>query len=148
MQSELTSAQSFIVTNLLALNSRCPCAINKTTSTFQSRALRPWLVLELFNFTSTTGKLVCVCASTLGLSQNFPHLQEVALDGVDITFGLAVLGRCTDADAAVFDNVANTETVAGCRPKAELAKRRIAAVRCGQNGVVDLVVTPVSEDGW
>jgi hypothetical protein len=60
---------------------------------------------------------------------------------------LPVFGGCADRDPVVFDDVSDTEPVAGSRTEAEVAEGGIAAVGCGENGIVDLVPTCIGEDG-
>ena len=66
----------------------------------------------LLSLASAAGALVDARATALGHAQEFADLEEVGLDGVDETLGLPVLAGSANADAAVFDDVSNTETFA------------------------------------
>jgi len=52
----------------------------------------------------------------------------------------------TDADAAVFDDVADAKTFAGGGPKAEMSKGRVAAVGRRENGRVEAFPAGVREE--
>ena len=51
-----------------------------------------------------------------------------------------------DTDALVFDDISDSETIAGGRSEAEMSEGRVAAVGCREDGVVQLVPAAVGEE--
>jgi len=90
--------------------------------------------------------LVAAGPAPLRLSQQLAQLEKVRLDGGDEAFGLAVLGRGADGHAAVFDDVADAETVAGRGAEAEVPERRVAAVGGREDSRVKPVPARVGEE--
>jgi hypothetical protein len=100
---------------------------------------------QSLSLTSTTGtRAGCLAVSR---TQQFANLEEVGLECLHKTCSLAVLGRSTEGNRIVFDNVTNAEAVSGRGAESKVAQTRVSAVRGGQNGVIDLVPAWVAEDG-
>lgn len=78
-------------------------------------------------------------------AEDAAHLEEVALERVDEPLGLAVLAGDAEADALVLDDVADAEAVGRRRAEAEVAERRVPAVRRREDRVVELVPARVGE---
>jgi hypothetical protein len=67
---------------------------------------------SLLSFASAAGAFVDAGAATLGHAQQLADFKEVRFHGIDETLRLAVLAGRADRDAAVFDDVADTEAFA------------------------------------
>lgn len=132
-QGVLTSTQTLLVTRgrallyrrLETLQSTRTVATDDTSTTLLSLLL-PSGFLDLSRSRSA---LVATGTASLRLPEQLPHLEKISLDSGDETLRLSVLGRGADTDAAVFDDITDTETIAAGRAETEVAERRVAAVR-------------------
>lgn len=140
---KLTTAHLIIAATVDALFLRLltPTGISDSLAT----SLRATTLL--LRLTSAAGALVDAGAATLGHAQQLADFQEVGLDSVDEALGLAVLAGRADGDAAVFDDVADTEALAGRGAETEVTQGRVAAVGGAEDGVVDFVPAGVGEYG-
>lgn len=86
------------------------------------------LLLVLFRLARTTGTLRCRRAAAAGLTKEFTDLQEVGLNSINEAGSLPVLGAGADGNGPVFDDVSDTEAIAGGRAKAKLTETRVATV--------------------
>lgn len=72
--------------------------------------------------------------------------DQVRLQSQQESFRLSVLGRGTDGDGVVLDNVADTESVGADWTETEKSKRGVAAVGGRDDSVVQLVPSGISKD--
>lgn len=71
---------------------------------------------------------------------------EVLLERLEEALGLQVLGRSTNRQLVVLDNVADTETVLDHGTKAENAQRRVTAVGRRKNDMAQSLVAIVGKE--
>lgn len=134
--SELTATQ-IIITGTVTLHVRRRLAsrhiaANNAASALKPLALRPMLL----RLSCSAGLLIGTHTSAMCLAEQLPDLDKVGFECVDVPFRLSMLAARADGDRAIFDDVPDSESIAGCRAEAEVAEGWIAAVGGGEDGVV------------
>lgn len=80
-------------------------------------------------------------------SNQLANLKQIRLQRIHPPGRLSVLGRRTYRYRVVFDDISNTEAVAGSGTKPEMTQSRVSAVRRRKDGGVVFVPAGVVENG-
>src|SRR5260221_13765219 len=94
---------------------------------------------------SQTRALICLPTNHI---HQFINVHQILGNRIEETTCLEVLGRSTNRNGILFNDVTYPETIRCNRSKAEETKSGITAIGSGKNGCVNELPTRIGEDGW